>query len=123
MFPSRYLKAEDLPGTVILTIKNVAWETMHDQDGAEVEKPVVYFDENPKALVLNKTNADTLSHLYGNESDNWNGERVTLMTVKVSAFGKVVDGLRFDNKTPSPPAAPATDEEIIHSLGDPEVPA
>jgi len=26
MFPSRYLKADDLPNTVILTIKNIAWE-------------------------------------------------------------------------------------------------
>ena len=122
MFPSRYLKAGDFPTPIILTIRAVEWEGMHDQDGAVVEKPVIYFEEFPKGLVLNKTNSGSLEKLFGDESDNWKGARVTVLTVKVSAFKKVVDALRFDDKAPATASTPATLEQINQTMGESEMP-
>jgi hypothetical protein len=123
MFPARYLKAGDFPTPIILTLDRVEWENMHDSNGDEIEKPVVYFTEFPKGLVLNKTNGDVLYDLFGNDSDLWKGKRVTLLTVKVTAFKKTVDALRFDDKAPEPAPAPATAEQINQTLGEAEVPA
>ena len=122
MFPARYLKVGDFPTPMVLTLDRVDWENMHDADGNEIEKPVLYFQEFPKGLVLNKTNGDVLSGLFGNESDNWKGARVTIISVKVSAFGKTVDALRFDEKAPAPATAPITPEQINNVLGEAEAP-
>jgi hypothetical protein len=123
MFPARYLKAGDFPTPIILTIERVDWEKMHDSDGDEVEKPVLYFKEFQKGLVLNKTNCDIIRKMYGDESDNWNGKRVTVIAVKVTAFNKVVDALRFDEKLPGSPKSSSTTDQINKELGDAEVPA
>jgi hypothetical protein len=60
IFPARYLKAGDYPAPVILMLDRVTWEKMHNSDGVEVEKIVLYFQGLPKGLVLSKTNRDVL---------------------------------------------------------------
>jgi hypothetical protein len=127
LFPSRYLKVGDFSTPKTLTIGPVIKEKMRDSDGVETEKPVLYFVEFSKGLVLNRTNGDTLAKLFGDESDDWKGKRVSLISVKVSAFGKVTDALRVDDKLPAnasstpylePPTHQPTDDEINAALGD-----
>lgn len=111
MFPSRYVTAFDLNGNdVTVTIKTVVMEEMGGQETEE--KPVVMFDKATKGMVLNKTNGLTIADLYGPETDNWTGKRVTLYSAKVKAFGAVHDAIRIRPQVPpptqrdTPPAAP-----------------
>lgn len=96
IFPSKYIKAADLNGETPVTIKLVCLEMMKDQDGIDQEKPVMYFAEFSKGLVLNKTNWNAAAEIaHDEESDNWKGAKVILAIVRVEAFGKVTDGIRI----------------------------
>lgn len=92
IFPSRYVRAADLQGRrVTVTIKHVAVERM-GKDGEA--KPVVYFRNATKGLVLNRTNAMIIATLYGPETDAWTGKAVTLYPTQVRAFGATHDAIR-----------------------------
>jgi hypothetical protein len=92
VFPSRYVRAADLNGKrVTVTIKHVAVERMGKDNEA---KPVVYFRNATKGLVLNRTNAMAIAALYGPETDAWAGKAVTLYPTQVRAFGATHDAIR-----------------------------
>ncbi len=94
-FPGRYLKAADLDGDVRVTIADLCMRTMQQQDGTQLMKPVLYFLELQKALVLNRTNWRVIAEAYGDESDGWIGKKITLGTVQVDAFGTVTNAIRI----------------------------
>lgn len=91
MFPSRYLKGIDLGGKPYeSTIKETKVEYLRDNTGQKRKKYVLYFRVAKKGLVLNKTLADQVKEVTGQEdSDNWPGQRVTLYPTNVEAFGKI----------------------------------
>ena len=97
VFPSRWLKAEDLDtGDTTVTIRQVKLEKFEQQGKPDEQKPAAYFDELDKALILNKTNWKTLVDLTGeDESDQWTGHRITLTVVDVDAFGDIVHAIRI----------------------------
>jgi hypothetical protein len=122
LFPSKYVKAADLQGrTVTLTIKGLAVEEMGH--GSEKErKPVVYFEKAIKGLVLNRTNAMIIAHLYGDESDDWRGKRIAIYPTKVRAFGSMQDCIRVREEIPAQPkpVAQAVQVEELPELDDAE---
>ena len=106
-FPSKYLKAEDDifdDGEVIATIKDVAKETMRggrNSNQAEQDKPVMYFRELPKGLVMNKTNWGICEKMFGSdESDDWIGNKVSLGVIETVAYGEAVKSIRISEKKP-----------------------
>jgi len=107
-FPSKWLKSGDIPedSDMLLTIARVEVETVGQGDEAE-QKPVIYFDETEKGMVLNKTNADTISKLHTPETDNWIGKRIALFATEVDFAGKQTLALRVRLRAPqiSKPAA------------------
>lgn len=108
-FDSKYLKADgDIPddGNLILTIEVVRLESVGQGDDAS-DKPVVYFRETDKGLVLNKTNATTITGLYGPETDDWIGKKIALFSTEVDFGGKQVLAIRVRMKKPQPAAQPA----------------
>ena len=96
-FPSEYLKAADLAG------KNVKVKMSHVEmkDIGGDHKPILYFQGTDKGMVLNKTNANTIAVLYGPTLEDWIGERVTLQSVMVEAFGESTEAIRVVNSKPS----------------------
>ena len=89
-FPSKYLKAADLQGREIrLTMANVEREKIGDDF-----KPVLYFKGKEKGVVLNKTNAGTISDAYGDDSDDWYDQPLILFSVMVDFQGKVGPAIR-----------------------------
>jgi hypothetical protein len=103
-FAGNFLKADDIEEDTTLTISKVAIETV----GTD-ERPIVYFDGHEKGLVLNKTNKETIKGLYGKETDDWIGNKITLFTTEVDYQGKQVMAIRVRMKAPKTgtPAAPA----------------
>lgn len=89
-FPSTYLKASDLQGrTAIVTIASVSMETV----GTD-QKPILYFQGKQKGMVLNRTNANNISHIYGPNTEAWAGQQIELFMAMVDFQGKTVEAIR-----------------------------
>ncbi len=106
-FPSKYLKSSDLGGkTVRLKITNIEIEPV----GKEKElRPVVSFNGTEKTLVLNKTNANNITVVYGRETDDWIGKDIEVYTMMVEYQGRMTEAIRVRGpaKAPQGKAAPA----------------
>ena len=98
MFPSNYLKANDVTeagGEMPLVIRSVAMKALKTSDGGEETKPVISFEGIEKNLILNKTNAVRISAiLNADDSDLWIGKTITLVAELVDAFGKTQPAIR-----------------------------
>lgn len=79
-----------------LTIKAVKGEEITGEGGLKNKKPVLYFHENAKPMVLNSTNAKTLTTLAGSsDTDAWVGLRITVFASKTKFGRDMVDCLRI----------------------------
>jgi len=101
LFPSPYLTAADVKDKPIVTIKGFSKKTMKNKQGEEEVKPVLFFNEFEKGMVLNKTNANAIVKMYGKILDEWVGERVQLHSVTVAAFGESTDAIRVVDHKPA----------------------
>ncbi|MDA2926321.1 hypothetical protein MYX78_03645 [Acidobacteria bacterium AH-259-G07] len=98
-FPSAYLKSQDLAdGDLILTINSVEAEEFQEK-----KKAVVYFEENEKGLILNRTNANAIAQLYGDVIADWPGERIQLFATQVDFRGNQTLAIRVRLKKPDKP--------------------
>jgi hypothetical protein len=93
-FPSKYLKASDLPdeGSQAFTIERIEIEEIgRDKD----RKPVIYFEEGHKGLVCNKTNARTIAKVLGSEDfEDWTGKSISLFRAEVDFQGEMIEAIR-----------------------------
>lgn len=79
LHPSRFLKSAELKGKdTTFTITGIQLEELEDENGKKKTKGIVSFKETPKLLVINRTNSDCIKGMFGRETDNWIGKRVTL---------------------------------------------
>lgn len=110
LFPGKYLAASELEqGDVVMMIRELKIETI---DGTE-QKPVLFFQNFDRGMVLNKTNAMRVAALYGEDYDQWSGQPVTLTTEATKTpNGTPCRGLRIAERAPqgmpqqSPPPLP-----------------
>tara|TARA_B100000029_G_scaffold166576_2_gene162788 strand:- start:135 stop:545 length:411 start_codon:yes stop_codon:yes gene_type:complete len=110
-FPSSWLKAADLGGReVTVPMAEVRIETVGQGTDAE-EVPVLFFAGQAKGLILNKTNARSISQLYGTETTGWAGRQVTLFPTTTQFGAETRECIRIKapaETAPAPaPAAPA----------------
>jgi len=100
-FPSNYLKASDLQSRNVLVKIDRAEYEMIGQD----KKMVLYFQGKEKGMVCNKTNANNIAHLYGEETDDWHGHEIVLFEAMVDYQGKTVPAIRVraPQRKPTPP--------------------
>lgn len=104
-FPSTHIKASDLQDRdATVTIAKVTIEEI----GKDREnKPVLYFQGKEKGLVLNKTNAQTIAGLYGQETDDWVGKAITIFPTQTDFAGEQVECIRVRLRTVAVAAAVA----------------
>ena len=106
-YPSNFLKADDLQGKdVVVTIEGCELESIgqgHDKQ----DKLILHFVGKQKAMVLNKTNAKTIAKLYGDETDDWVGKRITLSPREVEFQGDMVLAIRVSLRAPGSVASAA----------------
>lgn len=106
MLPSRFLKQDDVPQPVLVTISDITQEVM-DKDSGET-KWAMHFSEYEKPLALNSTNIQIAAMACGSENtDDWINKKIVLYTdPNVSFAGKIVGGLRLRAPKNQPKAAP-----------------
>ncbi len=95
---------------LIVTIKNVKMEEVTGSDGKKENCMVMRFVENGiKPMIVNATNAKTLTKLFGTPYiENWAGRKIQLFVDKVKAFGDIVEALRIRNYAPKVTGASTT---------------
>jgi len=81
---------------VSVTIESVIVENVAGPQSPEEKKPVLYFVGKEKGLVMNKTNANTVSAVYGDETDDWIGKTIKLYVAKVQFKADMVDAIRIN---------------------------
>lgn len=92
LFP--YIAGDSLVGRpVTLTMKEVKIEPV-SSGGQTENKPVLYFEESKKGMILNKTNAKRIAKLFGGETDEWTGQPIELYSEEVKAFGDTHNAVR-----------------------------
>jgi hypothetical protein len=86
---------------MILTIGTVKNEMITSCDGKKEEQMVIRFLEKVKPMILNVTNAKTITKVYKTPYvEDWSGKKIQLYAEQVKAFGEVVEALRI---RPTPP--------------------
>ncbi len=101
LFPSRYVKACDVVDPQMAAIRELVVEEIGQGKDRE-SKPVLYFHNLDKGLVLNVTNARTIEDAFG-DSENWPGKSIELFSTKVDFKGDRVDAVRV--RVPREPTA------------------
>lgn len=96
-------KAEDLEGKD-LTLKITSVEPKKFDDGPKL---ILKFHGTDVVLITNKTNAETISELYGDDTDEWAGKRITLFPTKTKFGTQKVACIRIRETVPNgkPPVA------------------
>jgi len=124
MFGSAYLAASDIRGhRPVVTIEDVRQEAVQDKNGPAT-KWVVTFVGKTKRLILNKTNAQMISHHHGADTDAWKGRQIVLYVDLVDYQGRAVDGIRVApvDATPPPPPPPPAQASPSVDVSDDEIP-
>ena len=93
---SRTLTKEDVDPPVVMTISGFVRETI-GPEGQQEDKWIMDFKESKKGLVLNVTNNDILTELFGNHDiEDYFGKKIVLYSdPNVMFAGKKVGGIRI----------------------------
>ncbi len=113
-FPSKYLEAKDFPQETPLAIAGIEINEVGQEKAA---RPVLKFAGQAKGMILNKTNAKTISNMYGFETDQWIGKPVTVYATDVEFQGEMKPALRI--RTTPPTAATQIPQSAPPPAGNP----
>jgi hypothetical protein len=99
IFPSRFLKPDDIPtDPLTVTISRVEMvNVIQPSTGQPMQRLSVFFDELDRPLVCNRTNFDTIAALHGDETDNWRGKAIALFRTKTELGGAERDCIRVQS--------------------------
>jgi hypothetical protein len=91
---SKYFRASDFTKEIIGTIGSVESAEFKNDDGSAAVKPVLHFQDQPQALVLNKTNFTALSLMFGEDTKDWIGAKVALYPSRVDFKGRTMPTIK-----------------------------
>lgn len=95
-FTGKYLAAADLPAgrEITMTIEGVSMVDVELEAGGVQSRALVSIRGAKKGWLLNRTNAELVSAMFGYETGEWHGKRVTIGRAKVKFGRDTVDGIR-----------------------------
>src|SRR5271166_1627924 len=119
-FPSNTLTAADIKGhEPTVTIKT---ETFTGRDGKKQPKLRIVFEGKEKAFICNITNAKRIEFMYGDETDDWIGKRITLFVDLVTFGNEVTEAIRVKppkkHNAAKPAAPPPATEPFADDVPD-----
>ena len=131
---SKYLRAEDLKAEKKFRIKAVTVEVVGN-GRKEEEKLVVWFTNDKRGLVLNKTNNRTLRGAFGDDTSAWPNRIIVVFPTMVDMRGKMTPALRVRMPAPkqtgtagngqaaaAPPPQPAVPLQQLDEFGQTQSP-
>jgi len=102
---SKYFRASDFTKEIIGTIGSVESAEFKNDDGSAAVKPVLHFQDQPQALVLNKTNFTALSLMFGEDTKDWIGAKVALYPSRVDFKGRTMPTIKVRRPQKAAPAS------------------
>jgi hypothetical protein len=116
---SRFFKAADLTQEKKLRIKEATEESVGN--GRDKQKLVVWFTNDERGLVLNKTNNRTIRGAFGDPVSGWVGKIIVLFPTQDEFRGKMGPAMRVRIPPPKqvgqaakPPPSPAPPPEQVN---------
>lgn len=103
LFDRDYIGAFDLQGRdVVVTISKVIGGELTAMGGRKSKKPILYFENKDKGMIMNKTNSKTVAAMFGNFVETWVGKRITLFVgmTRDPSTGGDIECLRVRPVTP-----------------------
>ena len=95
LFPSKYLRAADLAGKdAVLQIAKVQVDALQMAGGKKENRPVIYFNNTEKMMVVNKTNVKVIAKQLGKDTDSWTGQNITVFPTTTKFGRDTVDCIR-----------------------------
>lgn len=74
-------------------------EEVQTQEGKKTAR-VLYFKEDVPKMIINITNGNMLTHLYGSHPEDWVGKTIQVFATPVKAFGTTQDAIRIRDFVP-----------------------
>ena len=108
LYPSAWLKCDDLDGDTKVTISNFTVETLADGS----QKPAVEFAELEKPMILNKTNSKSIAAIWGDETTGWLGKKILLYQTEVNFMGEMHPCIRIRMCPPEAVKVPIQDQKF-----------
>ena len=103
-FEDKYLGAwvmDEAGRDLTAEIEGVVVEQVTNPDTNTTEpKLLITFKGKKKGMICNKTNAKSIVSMYGVDTDDWAGKRITLYATDVRAFGQTHRCIRIREKQP-----------------------
>jgi hypothetical protein len=95
MFSAEYINGAELEGKKwTVTITAVKSITLEGENKKKSNKAVISFKEMDRGWVLAKTNAILIAGLFGDETKDWIGKRVTIHSETVQVGTDTAPGIR-----------------------------
>ena len=115
---SEYLGAWDFPQDRIGTIVKVEGVTLPGNGVIKANhKPILHLKGTEKKLIVNATIGKTIAGMYGPNTDDWVGKRITLYaTTCNSKGGQVVDCVRVRPTVPKTAGAPIPSQPVDEAM-------
>jgi hypothetical protein len=117
------LKPEDLKGREATVTISDCVQVEFTENGKKEKKLELFFHKASKSLICNKTNALTIAGMYGEETDNWIGKKITLIPSQTDFKGEQVKCIRVKltapQQTQQAPPPPPVD---YSDAGEPDIP-
>lgn len=104
MMDRDFMFAFDLAGKdVTVTIERVTAGELTGTGGKKSKKPLCYFKEgtSKKPLALNSTNCKTIAAMYGNDTEQWVGKRITLFPTTTQFGSEQMECIRVRPTIPT----------------------
>jgi hypothetical protein len=114
---SRFMKAVDFKQEKKFRIASVTPEEVGVGKDRET-KLVVWFTNDKKGLVLNKTNNRTLRGAFGDDTAGWVKKIIVIFPTQADVRGKVEPALRVRIPPPKPEAATASPTPPVSPSGN-----
>jgi hypothetical protein len=112
MIDSKYLSHFELQGRdVTVEITSVKKSEVIGSGGKKSMKALLTFRGKQKGMVAGVTVLKTIAGMYGDDTDRWTGQKITIYPTTTEASGAVVGTIRV---RPTPPAASGP---VTKSLG------
>ena len=117
LFPGRFLKAGDFGGRdVTVTISGIDLEDLPQEKGGDKPKGIISFEGKKKKLVLNRTNGECIKAMFGRDTGEWIGKRITLypadfqgdLCIRVKGSPDIEKPITFELKLPRKKPQPKT---------------
>lgn len=126
MLAGRYLKKDDVPKPLLLTIAGLKKENVAPANEEPEMKWTMRFEELEQPMVMNPTNIQLCADaLKSRDTDDWIGHKIVLFSdPTVSMGGKLVGGLRIRavkraaQPEPEPEPAPRKAKAAPGSMAD-----